>query len=257
MPVHPDILDIVSIITDRLVGEGAVAVMLMGSHVRGDAHPHSDIDMVAIGDGPDYVLERSYDHLVSLSWKTFESFATSFENPSAVGGVVPGLRECMILHDPEGVALRLKQQAVSWDWDSIGVSCDAQVADEVTGLAEEVHRLVGCLDTGNMTMAAVLRSILSFRMASILSLHLRILYNTENRIWDLVNREMGEHWTEVQGRAFGLNDESFRDTCDAALELYTIAGAQVQHLLDENQREVVEHACAAAGYPLCGDYVDT
>ena len=50
MTVHPEMMDIVRKMTDRLVAEGAVAVMLMGSHVRGDAHAQSDIDLPSARD---------------------------------------------------------------------------------------------------------------------------------------------------------------------------------------------------------------
>ena len=248
--VHPDVLDIACRIAERASGEGAVAVMLVGSHVRGEAHEQSDIDLIVIGEGPDYVLERHAGHLVSLSWRTPVALFAALDDPATVGGLVPALREALILSDRAGEAVRMKEFAATWEWGRVEPECDTWVADQITGLAEEVHRLVGCLDTGNSTMAAVMRSVLAMRVAAILSVHLRLLYGSENRLWDLVNQEMGSHWTEVQEKALGMTGASLRDTCDAALELYATAAARVRDILSGVQREVVAHACAVAGRPM-------
>ena len=248
--VHPDVLDIACRIAERASGEGAVAVMLVGSHVRGEAHEQSDIDLIVIGEGPDYVLERHAGHLVSLSWRTPVALFAALDDPATVGGLVPALREALILSDRAGEAVRMKEFAATWEWGRVEPECDTWVADQITGLAEEVHRLVGCLDTGNTTMAAVVRSVLATRLAAILSVHLRLLYGSENLLWDMVSQEMGSRWAEVQSRALGMSDVSFRETCNAALELYVIAADEARHLLSDTQREVVEHACAAAGHPM-------
>jgi predicted nucleotidyltransferase len=42
----------------RLVEEGAEAVVLMGSYARGDAYAESDLDIHAIGKGPEQRLEH-------------------------------------------------------------------------------------------------------------------------------------------------------------------------------------------------------
>ncbi len=63
---------------------------------------------------------------------------------------------------------------------------------------------------------------------------------------------MGARRAEVQSKALGLGDEDFEDTCEAALELFTLAAAEVRRLLNERQYEVVAHACRHADGPLEG-----
>jgi hypothetical protein len=124
------------------------------------------------------------------------------------------------------------------------------VAVEVTGYAEEVHRLIGNLGLGRVWAGAVMRNVLSFRMGMILAVHHRILYETENQLWDLVGKKMGDHWVKIQGDALGTDNENFKETCNAALELYALTASKVKPLLDDRQREVVAHACEIAGYSL-------
>jgi hypothetical protein len=55
---------------------------------------------------------------------------------------VPAWRGARILADPLGEAAHLQSEAHAWDWTLIGDEADHWVADQVTGFAEEVHRLV-------------------------------------------------------------------------------------------------------------------
>jgi hypothetical protein len=91
-------------------------------------------------------------------------------------------------------------------------------------------------------MAAVQRSVLALHPAQILAVHRRILYGSENRLWDLVAETMGEEWHVAQSAALRLNEEPFEETCWAALKLYGLAVDNVWQLLGERQRGVANHA---------------
>jgi hypothetical protein len=80
----------------------------------------------------------------------------------------------------------------------------------------------------------------------LLPVHLRPFYRSENELWELVSRAMGERRTELQAKALGIGNESFRVACDASLQLHILAAKQTKHLLSEVQRQVVEYACALA-----------
>lgn len=80
-------------VSRRLVEEGAEAVVLMGSHVRGDAYDESDLDVHAVGRGPHYRLERYQGFTISVSWATSGQDRRTFrslrgpEESSQLGGV--------------------------------------------------------------------------------------------------------------------------------------------------------------------------
>ncbi|MGI8825964.1 MAG: hypothetical protein ACR2JC_10025 [Chloroflexota bacterium] len=153
----------------------------------------------------------------------------------------------MILEDPDGAARELQCLALVWTWDVVGPQrCDAFVADSITGLAEEVHKLVTSLNDGDRWVAAVQRSVIALHLAHSLAVHFRLLYDSENHLWQLVARRMGEPWRRLQGAALGDGNQSFEETCKAALELYRLAADTVKDLLSEEQSRVVTYACELA-----------
>ena len=238
-------------LTPELVAGGAQALVLSGSFARGDAHPESDIDIIVLGAGPGCRLRRHDGYLVSLSWQTPEQVRDSFLSPTEVGATVPGWRRAIPIHDPQGVAAALIEEAMAWTWDGLDARCcDGHVAEGITGLAEEVHKLAVSLEVGRRWPAAVQRSVLALRLAGLLALHYRMLYETENRLWDLVAGRMPPAWARSQAAALCDSGQDFRESCIAALQLYSLAVAEVRHLLDSRQLAVVSHACALGGYPL-------
>ena len=238
--------DVLAPLVAGLVAAGANAVWLAGSHARREAHRHSDIDLGVIaeraGMGPGYRLERAGDHLVSVAWTTAEATRASFANPAVLGAAVPGWRRAVLLHDPDGVAAALRHEARAWRWDDVAGRADAWVAEQVTGYAEEVHKLVGALESGARFRAAVQRGVLATRMAFPLSVRRRLLYDSENALWDLVADAEGEPWRGTQAAALALGGEPLAVSAAAALRLYLLAADAAAPLFDARQRAVVEHA---------------
>ncbi len=252
-PSRDHVLSIARQTGEELAARGAKAVVLVGSHARGDASPESDLDILAVGDESySWRLDRRDDLLVSVSMRQFAAYLEAFASPELVCASVPGWRDACVLHDPEGLAASLVRRAREWTWEPLERRCDAWVAEQITGYAEEVHKLVCALGSGRRSTASVQRSLLAVRLAPVLAVHHRILYSTENRLWDLVADAMGEEWREAQFVALGLGGEGFEEGCAAASKLYGLAAAEASRLLDERQRRVVNHACALAGQPLTG-----
>jgi predicted nucleotidyltransferase len=243
-------LEVSRAISHKLAEQGAEAVVVFGSRVRRDAYRESDIDIHAIGRGPRYRLERYQGFLVSVSWMTAKQHRQAFKNPSQVGGIIPAWRNATIIYDPKRIAQAIKREAKTWQWEALSKKADRWVAQEVTGYAEEVHRLIGNLQLGRRSAAAVVRSVLAIRMAPILAVHHRILYDTENQLWDLVSKRMGTKWAQIQSTALGEDRQNFEDTCKAALQLYAIAASEIRHLLNHRQYQVVAHACEIARHSL-------
>lgn len=222
---------------------GASAAILTGSFARGDAHAESDMDLHLIGDGPEYELARNSGLLLSMSWSGVDAVRESFHDPRRAGAAVPAWRSALVLLDPDGVASRLRQDAVTWTWDAIGdAALQAWVAEELTGYAEEVHKLVVALEREHAMTAAIQRSVLALGLAIVMSVHCRMLYETENRLWDMVSAAMGSAWTVAQSRALGLSGEPFLVTCTSALDLYLLATDAVIETFSPRQSDVVIHA---------------
>jgi hypothetical protein len=225
--------------------QGALAVILTGSVARGVALPESDIDLIALGDGPAYRLSHEAGRLVSISWREPLDVLASFEDPGQAGYVVPGWRSAVALRDQTRAAQTLIEAARAWTWDRIGDErCNAWVAEELCGYAEEVHKLAGALARHETVKAAIQRNVLAMRLARIIAVQLRLLYESENDLWDLVAAELYEPWRSVQARALGLDGGSLENSCRAALNLFALACETAEELFDERQRAVIEHALA-------------
>lgn len=223
---------------------GAEAVALTGSHARGDATGASDVDLIVIGNGPRYLAEMCDGLLVAQAWSTEAEQRRRLGDPGEVGASVPGWREAVLLHDPHGVAARLKQEALDWTWEALGDRTDAWVADRLVGYVEEAQKLVAALDDGRTLTAAVMRYLLAVRLPPILAVHCRLLYGSENVLWDRVGEAMGAEWQRTQAQALSVGGESFEQSCVAALRLFRLAFDAVASRLDDRQLAVAEHALA-------------
>ena len=238
---------VADLVAAELLDTGARAVVLIGSVARGEARPTSDIDLVALGTGPADRLRIRDGRQVSLSWRTAEQVRAAFHEPAAAGAAVPAWRDAVVLADPAGEAAALRARAHEWDWSLIDAAADAWVAAEVTGYAEEVHRLVGQSASGSPRTAAVMRCLLAVHLATILAVHHRILYGSENHLWDLVAAAEGAQWTVAQDVALGVVPAPVPEANRAALTLYVVTAERTAHLLDRDQSAVVRTALAVAG----------
>jgi hypothetical protein len=249
--ISPQVWTAVRRAGDGLREAGAEAIVLVGSHARGTATTESDIDLLVLGDGPEYQLERLNGFLVSTSWKSVEQVRDAFRDPFEAAGSVPAWRVALLVDDPAERAAGLREEARNWSWDVVGESvCDAAVAEQLYGYAEEVHKLVNNLERGRPRVAAVQRSVIALRMARIVALHERLLYETEDDLWDLLSRQLGHEWERAQAAALSEGGEPIAESCRAALELFALAIRHTRRVFSARQLEVAAFACQLAGFPL-------
>ena len=247
--VAPDVLRAARELADGLAAQRADAVVLVGSRVRGDAHDHSDLDLIALGRGAVRRLEVHEPFVVAVQWRTVAQVRAGFADLEDLGSV-PGWRRALVLHDPKRLAASLKREALAWTWDALGPRPDAWVAEQITDYAEEVFRLVGSLRAGRYSAAAAQRSVLALRLPGVLAVHRRTLYDGDSHLYEAICAAMGEPWRRAHRRALGVDAETLEATCGAALELYALAAEETKQLLDERQFAVVRRACTAAGFPI-------
>jgi predicted nucleotidyltransferase len=245
------VMKVVKSFSQRLIKRGAEAIVVFGSWVRGDAYKDSDIDIRIMGKGgPPYRLHRYKDLLISISWTTLNQERRAFRNPSKIGGVVPAWRNAVILYDPNGTAETLQKEARDWRWEIITDKAERWIAEELTGFAEEVHKLVGNMQLKRKKAVSVQRYLLAIYIAPLLATYHRIFYDSENQLRDMVSAKMGYKWNKTQSTAFGEDGSSFEEGCQAALRLFSLTAEETKHLLNRRQYEVVAYACKIAGYPI-------
>ena len=243
-PTTPGI-DVAQRVAAELVARGARAVALVGSYASNTAtSPYSDIDLYAIGAGPEYLLEVHDSTLVSISWRNVAGIQRSFIDPATALLAVPAWRSAIMLHDPSGVTEGIQSLARAWKWESISAAADSWVADSLTGYAEEVLRLGGAITRSRESAAAVQRNVLALRLPKVVAVHLRLLPASESTLSDEVSEAMGAEWSAAQATAFALGGESIGDSSRAAIHLFRLACVRVGGLLDERQAAVTTLALA-------------
>jgi hypothetical protein len=245
-PLPPRVAAAVASTVADLVGAGTSGVVLLGSQSRGDVHEHSDVDLVALGTGPEYTHRSLGGLLMSVSWRTADAVRASFADPKLAGSTVPGWRAAVILHDADGIANELSEEAGAWRWSDIEGPRRDWIATQMTGRAEVVQRLVGSLAAGRRTSAAVSRNRLATRLPVVAAVHHRILYDSEHRLFDLVADAMGPSWRRSQDAALGLRGEKLTDSCRAALGLYAQLAPMVEPYLNPEELTVVRSAAELA-----------
>jgi hypothetical protein len=97
----------------------------------------------------------------------------------------------------------------------------------------------------------VQHSIIALRLPALLAVHRRLLYGSENQLWDLLAEHEGEPWASAQARALGAEPCTFEEGCRAALELYLLYADAVRGLVvDAEELAVIEGACELAAIGL-------
>jgi hypothetical protein len=245
--VIADAFEVARAVAAELTRDGAGAVVLGGSVARGDAHRYSDIDLCALGEGPAYELRMVDGRLVSVSWRTPDGVRALLDSPPDAGGAVPAWRGAEVLVDDRGVAALLRDFAHEWRWARIDDACDAWLADEFPGYAEEVFRLAGMLDGGRLLPASAMRAVLALRLPHLVAVHRRLFYDSENDLWERVGAALGPAWLEASRRALGADPSSDPDgACRAALRLWVLAAGELAPLLGSAAGEVVAAAVQIA-----------
>ncbi len=133
------------------VGDAQVeALALTGSHARGEATAHSDVDVLRFTlDEPTTDRERYHlwlldGRLVSVSTTTIAAKRAELARPEAAIWAVAGLRQARFLLDRTGTLAALIAEAHAFTWTlALRHAAADHASDTLAGLAEEVHKLLG------------------------------------------------------------------------------------------------------------------
>ncbi|MEU5871331.1 nucleotidyltransferase domain-containing protein [Glycomyces sp. NPDC047369] len=218
-----------------------LGIALVGSVATGTDHPHSDIDLIAAADtGPGTRVLHIEGRMVTVTRKTPADLAASLTRPWEAGAAVPAWRTARLLHDPHGTLQTLQTEALSWTWEPVAAAADAWAAGELVGLAEEVHKIHGMLAQGRSRAAAANRLILALALPAPMAAAHRLLYGSENDLWDAVATAAGPAWAAAWDQA--TIPDSHEAGCRAALALYRLAANRLIDHLDGSDRAVVDTA---------------
>ncbi|HEV2126111.1 MAG TPA: nucleotidyltransferase domain-containing protein [Chloroflexota bacterium] len=233
----------------------AHALVLMGSHARGDPNPFSDIDLVRFTTASAPSLPGSGSHLVAGHLVVVSDCPPSdvekwFAQPELALGHIPGLRSGHPLRD-DGTfaALRERAEAFVWD-DAMQARADAFASDSMVGWVEEVHKGLAGLWTGDTNNTGRLLDAefgLSWGLNRLVEVQRGVplvpLPNGAGWSTDWFTRAEqvvgpSTEWVRLRRLVFGIPSLGNADDLDAAALAGTSAGtgAAVGHMLPLRER---------------------
>ena len=209
------------------------AVVLMGSHARGDAGPYSDVDLVR------FVAEESADlagagsHLIDgvlvvVGNVTLSQAEEWFTQPQRATDTMAGLRSARALIDRQTTFAALQARAHAFVWtEELQIKADLWASEQMVGWIEEVHKGLEGLrrhDAGRLLNAGF---GLSWGLSTVVKVQRGILLSGDNGFFVEVATTVGQEslWSQLRAVAFGVAEvhgrpPSLRERVVAGLHLY-------------------------------------
>lgn len=240
-------------LTRRFAGAGVEALALTGSHARGDATSHSDIDLLRFAIEPPASERDAYrlwplgDGLVSVTTTTIAAKRAELARPEMALWVVRGLAQARILADTDGrlAALIAEARAFTWTPD-LRVAASAWASEALAGLAEEARKLLGALERDDASAMLYATVGLELGLTRALLVARGVLLTTENDYFDEALALAGprSRWSRLLRVVAGYDAPPAaaslpRARGAAALWLYVEAARLLADALAKDDRAVV------------------
>lgn len=195
-------------------GPDVAALVLMGSHARGDAAPFSDVDLVRFVRSAEAAKAKTLlvdDQLVVVSTVTPERIDPWFCEPGEAVETIRGLRQARSLLDRADYFAAIQARAHAFVWDEqMQRKADQWASAELVGLIEEVHKGLNGLVEGGRGRLLNARFGLSWLLSRVVAVQGGILMRGDNGIYDdLVNALGAEsRWIRLRCTAWGIENDA-------------------------------------------------
>jgi predicted nucleotidyltransferase len=213
-------------------GPGVGSFVIMGSHARGDAGPHSDVDFVVFVDESlpevEAVTHLVDDRLIVASRVTPSQVERWFTEPEAAAATIAGVRSARPLVDRERYFAAIQARANAFTWDGeMQAKADQWAGSMMVGLIEEVHKGLEGLRRQHVGRLLNARFGLSWLLSKTVQVQRGILIAGDNAFYDEVAEEIGvdSRWSRLRRSAFGIEEQegrghTLRAQVEAGLWLY-------------------------------------
>jgi hypothetical protein len=237
----------------RFDGPDVRALVLMGSHARGDAGPYSDIDLVrfvAAGAGElaghgSHLIDGTLVVVSNVEPATVERW---FTDASAALENIAGVRSARPLRDRDGYFAAIQARAKEFTWTAeLQAQADALASEQMVGWIEETHK--GLEGLRRQHPGRLLNGLfgLTFGLSRVMQLHHGVLLSGDNGFYDEVAAAVGvdSAWTHLRAVAFGVAEvhgrpPSLRERVVAGLGLYVTTAELLDAVLLPAHRPLIE-----------------
>ena len=234
----------------RFKRPGVIGICMAGSYTRGMQDEYSDIDLELYVDElpkEGYALQLFDEKLVSVKYLRIADELSSLKIPERAVWAVPGLSNMHILVDENGELAKLKQAAVDFNWAPLQPLADVYANEQLSGCAEEAHKIMGGLKTGNESKV-LYASWGMFKNLSFAALvQTGLMIQSENRAFAILEEHFGKShsWTRAFRLSFGMDVETgvpaYQTRGKASLNLYQETANLFKDIITDKHREVIEN----------------
>jgi hypothetical protein len=217
---------------------GAQAIVLMGSHARGEAGPFSDIDLVRfVGEGSQELDDKG-THLIDGRLVVVSDVAPAeaeraFFDPQAATEMIEGLRGGQVLIDREASFANIQARAKNFVWDE-GMQQRANIfaSQQMVGWVEEVHKGLEGLRRNDIGRLLNANFGLSWGLARIMQVQRGILLKGDNAFFTQIETVMGANseWVRLWKISFGIEAYSLEQGVEAGLKLYRLMAEMLNEI---------------------------
>lgn len=242
---------------DRLGLQGVRALALTGSYARGEAGPHSDVDVVRFVDGaaPEPAASESVLHdgyLIVVTTVTPLQVESWFSRPEMATQVIAGVRSARALRDREGYFAAIQARAQAFVWDgAMQERANHWAGAKMVGWIEEVHKGLEGLrrhDIGRMLLA---RFGLTWGLGRIMVVQRGLLLAGDNAFFAALEQEMGPRsaWIRLWRTSFCIEGDdgrapTLREQVTAGLRLYALTAELLQPVLRTEDAPLIAETSA-------------
>ncbi|MEZ4865117.1 MAG: nucleotidyltransferase domain-containing protein [Caldilineaceae bacterium] len=246
LPVSPDLL------CQRFDAPGVNALVIMGSHARGDAGPYSDIDLVRLVDEAKAEVAGAGSHLlgdilVVVSNVTPSKAERWFTEPTAAVESIVGVRQARPLLDRQAAFAAIQARAHAFAWDeTLQMKADLWASEQMVGWVEEAHKGLEGLrrqDPGRLLNACF---GLSWGLTSVVKVQRGILTSGDNGFYHEVRAAVGAEslWSQLCAISFGVAEvhdrpPSLRERVVAGLSLYVATAELLRDALQPEHAPLI------------------
>lgn len=249
----------VQAIAERFDAKSVIAIVLVGSHARGDASPHSDIDIVRFirrASRPTRSVDGSYlidGHLTVVKTVRPKEIEDWFAKPELALAVIPGLRSARPLIDREGFFAALQERARRFVWDeAMQQRANAWASEQMVGWIEEVHKGLEGLKRNDIARLLNARFGLSWGLQRVVQVQQGVFLSSDNAFFDAVAISVGtgSTWSQLRRNAFGIEAEgedrplALVDQVVAGLRLYVATTELLGDAVSARDRPLIDDTIA-------------
>ena len=143
-----------SALVAELDTDAVTALVLVGSHARGDATPYSDVDVIRlVREEPERAQQKLYTYrdgrLLGIVTRTLAHYRAGFTVPERAIFEVPSIREAQILVDKDGAFRVLQQEARAFVWEPLQAAANAYASTVMMEYTEYVQKILRALLLGD------------------------------------------------------------------------------------------------------------